>query len=290
MNVLPFVSAFILIFALCSYAFVHNVTSAIEERVHYSAFQRISRAYDSVCINERFKQFKAVKKNQSPKSKQTKSLSDTPYKSPRERMNKLPEMKCNLRALLDPTHSKTLLPLAQNMVRRLYFLTPFYYPDLEKEILTQIVEALKQHPDCASFEELSSHLPPEKMPLYYKLIKGTGIYKVSTTTGYPPLGDFFTIRKGKGAPIHFCFCSAEILEEAVGSRLARLIKEEEKKKWEDDHKHRPLSKAEFERIASAEQKNPADFDTLFSFSTSKHGASYQIIHDEEAKVRIRFQK
>ena len=291
MNVLPLVSAFILIFAICSYTFVHNVRTAMEEKIHFSASHRISRKFVSNLTKKAYAQEDA--KNLHPtKKEKTKVKKETPYRSPRDFFNKKPESKLNIRPLLEVGDHIELEKIVLSLLQDLYRFAPFYKPDLEKEILTTIVEVLKENPNFTRFDLLLSKIPEDQMSLFYKLSKGTHHYKLHTTVGYPAIGDFISLEtmREKDPPMHFCYCSRPLLEAVFGPIISGRIINEEKHKWELKHKHQPMSKEELEAFLLSYRLSPVDYQELFSYGTASHTSPIEILHDAESHLQIKIEK
>lgn len=290
MNVLPFVSAFLLIFAICSYSFVHNVRSAVEEWIHFRASHRISRKFFAKCADEIYKTHRG--KDLHPSRKSSQPVETAVYHSPRDAFNKKSQTKINLRPLIAEGNHKKLEAIICSLLEKLYFFAFPEMKELEKEILKILVKALKEHPECTRFDQLLPYLPKENYSFFYKLIRGTQNYKIYTTIGYPPIGDFISLEKMQPSepPIHFCHASRPILEATFGMNIAPLIINEEKHKWEKDHKHHPMKKQDLEALLLSHRLNPADYESLFSFTYEKNPSSFDIIHDLEAKIQIKLEK
>lgn len=291
MNVLPLVSVFLMIFAICSYTFVHKIRTVIEAKTHLSSSYRITRQFASNTNRIMYQKYRAVK-SPTPKKQKSSGPKNSSYHSPRDAFNKREEMKLNLRTLLTKNDNKEIERISLRLLENLYFLAPFYRKELEYEILQTLLAALKNHPDCIRFEELLAFIPKEKYPLFYKLIKGTQTYQVYTTKGYPPLGDFFSLEKLKPSekPIQFCHASRPLLEAIFGQTLAPLIINEEKHKWEKEQKHITMNKQELEAFLLSQRRNLTDYEPLLSFSQKKNPPHHEIIHDLNSGLRLKFEK
>jgi hypothetical protein len=287
MNVLPLVSAFLIIFAICSYSFVHNVRTIAEEKIHYLGSFRIQRKFTASQANRAYNKQKGKSLHTQP-SRQAAASAST-YHSPRDWQRKKDESKCNLRALLATIPPERLEEIALTVLRDLYFLAPFYREGLEMQILTTIKKILKEDGDLETFEDLLKKVPDEEFAFFYKLVKGTHRYQVSTTNGYPALGDFFSISpiKENTPPISFSHASRPLLNAVFGPTHAPLIINEEKHKWEEKKRHQPLTKQELEGFLLGKQLNPADYAPLLTFSNRSQSPPLEIIYDEETKLQIK---
>lgn len=263
----------------------------MEEWVHYRASHRIDRKFFSNSAAEVYKAHLA--KDLHPARKQPSKIDKAvDYFSPRDAFNKRVQTKINLRPLIAEGNHKQLEGVICTLLERIYFFAPFEIKEREKEVLKILKETLKKHPECVKFHQLLAFIPEEKYPLFYKLIKGTQNYKIYTTIGYPPIGDFLEIEKilSSEHPIHFCYASRPVLEAVLGSTISPLIINEEKHKWEKDHKHTPLTKQEFEALLLSYRLNPADYEPLFSFGREQQPPFFDVIHDLEAKIQIKIEK
>lgn len=290
MNVLPLVSAFLFLFSLCTFAFVQNVRTAIEEHIHIAASYRIHRKFINNTSHAIYKKQRA--KNLHSKEDNRENTSSTEFHSPRDAFNKRSETKLNIRPLLEKIDTHQLEQMTLTLLKNLYFFAPFYQEDLEKEILYTLQNTLKEHPDCTRLDKLLSFIPQKQFPLFYKLIKGTQNYKIHTTKGYPALGDFITIEKIQMTtpPIHFCLASRPLLEAVLGPTLTPLLINEEKHKWEKDHTHHPLTKQELEAFLLLHKQNPMHYQNLFSFDTKTKPSLFDIIEDSKTGIQMKIEK
>lgn len=291
MNVLPLVTSLLLIFAICSYNFVHNVRTTVEEHSHFTAAKRIARSFSLKLAQDTYVKHKGQDLHKRKKSSSTPSP-DAKFKSPRDNARKKPESKLNIRPLLVAGSSKKLEETAQNLLRNLYGFSTLYFEDFEELVLKTLMKTLKKHPKIESFEDLMLKLPEEKAPLFYKMIRGTNHFQYRTTKGYPSLGDYFSLEKKEKQPppIHFSVASRALLEALYGERIAPLIINEEEHKWEEKHKHSPMTKQELESFLINNQLNPSDTFELLSFSTSKRAPKEEIFLDAKSKLKIRIDK
>jgi hypothetical protein len=291
-NILPLVSAFILIFAICSYTFVHNVRTAIEEKIHYNASNRISRKFADNQAKLTYAKQKGKDLHPKNKRQAQEQKKETKYTSPRDWQNKRPESKFAIRALLKSENSPRLEKIAMILLQDLYYFAPFYRQGLEKEILITLLDTLKKHENLTDFTSLLSKIPEDKIPLFYKLIKGTHQYKLHTNIGYPALGDFISLEtlKDHDPPIRFCHASRPLLEAILGPTITPLLINEEKHKWQAEHKHQPLNKQELEAFLLSHRLNPADYHPYFSYSTAKHTCPLDILHDTKTHLQIKIER
>lgn len=284
MNILPLVTAFILLFALGSYTLVHQFRAAVLERLHFNASMKIQNTLSNSVQESEYDSYKGVSRNSKehhPKKEEKPQV----YYSPRKRFNPYKESKLNLRSISsDPKAEKVALALFQNLYE---YWTP-YNEKLGKQLFDQMGKILKEHPKIETFEELLPYITIEQERIY-KLIKGTHKYTLGTTEGYPALGTFFTLDSKMGKPINFSLASKPLLVALFKESIAHQICEAEREKWEPEHKHTPLSQSELEQILLKNRINYADFQDLFSFKYAKQLDNF-VIMDKETKIQIKFIK
>lgn len=275
MNILPLVSAFILIFGICSYTFFHHFTAAVIEHRHYRGAHKISRTFASRMQRKTFAKIKA-NNTETQKSAITTS---TVFHSPRDRFNLSPEGKLNISVLLQEGDRPEKEAIFLELIRNLYEYTPHYKPGLENDLL----EILKQNPKLTSFEELLIDAPQ-----FYKFVKGTHQYSLEKFEGYPALRDFFIIDvKKKSKLINFSYASRPILEAVFGKVLAPQIINEEKHKWESKGKHSPLTQQELEAFLLKKNKNYVKYAPYIFFSGTKHAKTQDVIQEQRSKIQLK---
>lgn len=286
MNILPLVSAFILLFALGSYTLVHEYHAAMQEKFHYTAALRIQRRWAKCIQAEEFR--KLPGKNEETKEKKESEKKGGEYKSPRDRLNPIPESKLNIAALFTQEKDPLLEQITLNLLHRLYELAPFYHPHMEREILDLILATVKENPSIRSCTDLAKY-----HPLFYKLAKGTHKVTLFTDQGYPALGDYISLEENENKKaVQFPYASRAVLLAFFGKEegMVHQLCEVEKGKWEVDHKHHPLTKAELEAFLLQRRKNLSDYEKLLSFSTQKQAPSQYLIQDQPSKIQLKIQK
>ena len=288
MNVLPLVSAFILLFAIGSYTLIHQVRAALQEKEHFSASMNLHRKVVSKMQGKKYKEHKG--QNLHPPKLAVQVKTDSTFLSPRDRINPITERKLNISKLKTESNPK-LEKVACDLIFNIYRMSPVYQQNMEEEVVSTLIQMIKANPSINTFEELLPKIPPEKYPLFYKLIKGTQTYELHTNRGIPPLEEFITLETTKQAkPIDFCYASRALLEVVFDETLAPQIINQEKHKWELEHKHIPLTKQELEVFLLGCRKNFSDYDHLFYFSTTQSKLSKNVIQDNKTKVRIKIKK
>ncbi len=286
MNVLPLVSTFILLFAVASYTFVHNMRATVQEQFHYHSAQAIEEKFANSIQSKVYTAQKGKNLHKKPTSPSGIDK-NTRFTSPRDKFRLYPERTLNIRTLANEGGDPQVEEIALSLIRNLYQTTLLYTPHLENEILETIIQTLKEYPSLTNFESLLSRLPEEKLPLFYKLTKGTHSYQLKTDKGYPALGDFLSIHPSSHKkPIYFSHAPRPLLDAVFGQLFASQIILEERRKWELEHKHDPLNQQELEAFFLKNRKNLTEFVPLLNFKKSK-SKSKETVETDDAKLRIR---
>lgn len=288
MNILPLVSAFILLFAIGSYTFIHQFRAAVQEKNSYEGSMRLARSYESRLQRKYYNNQSGEPRFPKKKREGSQPSKKTQYNSPRDSKNPSPESKLFI-ASLATEENPFLEEVAIDLINRLYFATLVKVNG--QTLLNEIVTALKEDSSIDSMEKLLAHFSKEKASYLYKIVKGTNAYEFSTANGIPPLGDFISLeKKTTKAAIHFSSASRPVLLALFGDVLAPQIIQEEKLKWEPEHKHAPLNKGELEALLLKHRKSPSDFEKLINFTTKKAASTSCLLSDNDSKLRLKFTK
>jgi hypothetical protein len=284
-NVLPFVFAFFLIFAVGSYTFLQSLRATKEEQTHFSAAMRLHEDLNAHTQKKAYRSHLSTEEKKERKEKKIRE--EAVFYSPRENFPLPQSGKLNLTFLLKE-ENPLLKRTALDLLRRLYWNSPFYKENFEEEVLGSLLNALKENPNLTSFEQLLALLPTEERPFFYKLIKGTQHYVVGKTdSGYPPLGDFFRIEPAiKGKPINFATTSTHTLAALFGDRAAANILNREKEKWEVKHAQKILTKKELEPFLLHYNVNLANFTHLLAFTKPSNEKKGRLLKDDSTKVQF----
>lgn len=280
------VTAFALLFALCSYTLLHQSIAVQFESIKVRGAHRIERVLLTELDRARYHRH-PVKTSKKQKEEPTdKEITEMKYNSPRMAFNKKPLTKLNLAPLLtvEETPDQKLLQIAATtLIKNLYQHTTVYEEEMEKEVFALLLKTLKEHPEIESLQQAYAHLE-ERRELFYKLFRGTQNYQLSSNVGLPPLTDFFILEK-KRAAMQFAHASRPVLEAILGLPLTAAILQEEEARWHEDHKEHPLTKEELSDLLLKERKNPTDYEPLLNFSTSHTKSDQFIFQDKLSKVQ-----
>lgn len=289
MNILPLVTAFLLLFALGAYTLLHQSIATRQEERHLEGAQRLHWRKVSQADRALYKALPAKPTNTKTEKKPS-APKPSPYISPRKKFN-LPECaKLNISPLFNQEKQNPLLRKAAiALINRLYSPTLAYRQGIEEEILEVLIKTGMENPKIESFEELFAKIEPNPAP-YYKFIKGTQKYQLYTNIGYPALEDFFTL-EGKRAPILMSHACEPLLIALFGDAFANHLIQKETEIWQKEGKHIPLKKEEIAALFlehSPNNKNLSDFESILDYKPQDRHLEQLVIYDEKSKILLRF--
>lgn len=288
MNVLPLVSAFLILFAIASYTFLHSVKATIQENFHYKGALAVERTFASTVQENLYKNQKGDKEEK--KESDSEKDEEVTFTSHRDSLKFPNSSKLNIRPLFTEEGNKQLEKVALTLLNGLYQNTSIYTKNMEQEVLDVIIHTAKNNPNVQTLEELLTKIPDNKTPFFYKLIKGTQVYHLNTDKGYPPLGDYISLdgKSNKRKSINFYRASRPVLSAVFGEKMTELIIAEEKKKWEVDHKKKFLTKEQLQTFLTEKcKKNLSDFEALLYFDSSSQKRTQEVVKSEDSALQIR---
>lgn len=302
MNILPLVSAFILIFSIGSLALLRHCKAALlENKDCTTAFSMQREIYNKIS-EDRYKKFyekqQKIKTEDKEKEKNFSSYSkkkDQSYPSPRNNIPPFPYAKLNIAKLCKETthenHTK-LKEIALKLIKNIYEYTCIYSKGMEEVILETLVETAKANPSITSFEDLFLFIPQEKAELFYKVFKGTQSYTLHTSQGYPPLRDFILLNyEKKHKPIYLVHAAKPVLIAVFNENIARKILYAEEQKWEQNSHNKQsslLKKEEIESLLLQEGTNLSNLEDLVDYSRKKNTHSEKMYIDNASNKTIRW--
>lgn len=279
MNILPFVSGFILLFAIGSYTFVHQFRAMNWEKKSYFGALQVERDYANRPARALYHSYKGEELH---KKEKTASPKEEKFLSPRDTTNPCPEAKLCLQPLI-AKEDPTVRSMAISLVKVLYEIPKKV--DAE-QVVDIVVKVARKNPKVEDFPQLLCCLEPEEAALLYPLIKGTHQYKLRTKEGYPPLGDFFLL-KGRKKSVNFSYATRPLLIALFGERIGAQVIAKEKEKWEEEEKNRPLKKEELAQFLLEQGKNLTDFEPLIQFGTAKTKTSKVVLKDNATSIQLK---
>lgn len=291
MNLLPFVTFFLILFSLGSLLLLQERKASISESKSYMGYLNIDRQMLMREAESDFAKLTIKKKKEDPKS-------SPPKKKPRSfALNHRTKICVHPYSTVDigPLAKKEnplLYETAAKLIRVLYEKTSLWREekDWEYHLLDHILESVKKNPNMNSLNQLSFS-DPNLGETFYKMIKGTQTYTLMASEGYPPLGNYLSLgEKNEKQAIRFCFSSYPVLIALFGQEIAdTIIVEETAKRSENKNKYAPLKKEELQALLLKDKKNPrnfTDFENILSFSTESKQNSYHIYQDLETGLKL----
>jgi hypothetical protein len=267
-NVLPLIAVFLLVLGLFSSSLLKEQSAVELERRSYVGARTAARAAQS---ERQYKMFEKAKKRApspgEPPQERNKNP-DTQYHSRRTMYNLVEEGKLNLAPLLGAAPPPLLYETAARLIRLLYGHASFYESRLEYALLDAILEE-KDH------------------PLLYTVLRGTNQYDLCKKEGYPPLWDFLRMdAHDAGRPVLFRFASQPLLVALFGSAAAESVMEEEKKKWNEKHRHSALSQKELEGLLGTDPRAQQAV-RLLGFHARNRSPKRVAAADDASGIRVR---
>lgn len=275
MNILFFVSSFLVILSfLCASTF-HTVASFESEKTSFLG--------NMVGLRETRNKWQAkifVDATRAPtpqaaaKDKIPKILTD--YKSHRKKRIPSQYSKLNIADLLSNESSskllqKTVSVLLKNLYGNTRFIKESGVEHFEEALVKEMIKVGKKNKVLSDLQELTPESEPLKT-LYYKILKGSGDYDLEKRQGYPPLSDFLFIDGKERKPIYFHFASYPLLEALLGEDLAGEILEKEETKSKADGGRRTLTEEAFKALLVSSRgfkTNALEIEDLLTFAKKK---------------------
>lgn len=265
MNLLPFIIAFLVLFAGINTALFQNVRNTLIEQNAYSNLMHSERAARNEYVRAKYHNIKPVKDNSKDKNPKDPNPVGALRFQARYRQNG----RLNVYALLTADEPP------QALINAFYELFDRYYqnlPEYKHVNPTHFFEQIKQafaKSDAQSFKELKLSDPKEQA-LFHRMCRGTTYYSIEDHEGYPPLDDVFRIEKaGAQRPLRWRVASPATLQAFFGPELTANFLEYEK---ELNVQHKQINQKELLDFFG-EQNSFSDFNdsvqTLLDHSCGK---------------------
>lgn len=279
MNILPLVSAFILIFSIGSYTFVHNQLCSIQERHHFFGAFSASHRYASSLQSKRYRKIKG--KNLFAKTSTSHKAKEPPYHSPRNRQYPYEQAKLNIQGMIGKQSPKIDV-LFVNFIDHLY---QFFPEKGETSLGLLLLKLIKKEQTFDKLEDFLKLAEGNDRKLIYKILKGTQNVNLSRAIGYPALGDYIRIGDTQEKPIQISHAARPLLEVFLGPHIAPLVMEKEKLKWKQKRKHIPINQDELVHLLLSRNSNLASIEDFIDFSRKKTALQEEIIESKGIKIR-----
>jgi hypothetical protein len=126
---------------------------------------------------------------------------------------------------------------------------------------------------------------------FYKMLKGSGSYKILSKEGYPPLEDFFSLLEQEKKTSHMAHASYPILKAIFEENTLEQILALEKRKWEESSYPRSVKKEELFQICKENSlRLPGvrfqDIEPLFHFSQKYARLDKLTVHNEQNHIHL----
>lgn len=297
MNILPFVTVFLIILAIFSSSSLKDYKVDVVKKNTIIGSIQAERSIRHLVIEKIYQ--KAPKKNletiASKKEDQSKKIHlEEDYLFSRDDLER--HKKLNLSPLFTKDHQPLLEELYAKAIEALYGHNSFYtrFPNkklsqfLLKSLIDKAQNLLKDNPNKKLM--LTDLFPSDEtlFEIYYKMLKGTQEYNLKMKKGYPPFSDFFTIDETKQKPIFFAGLSSEILEAFFGSEVKQKILEEEALLRLSQAKKTSLDETKFKDILHtlmAEDKKIDKLIEYFDFSKVKKTKLNFVYFEEKTHIK-----
>jgi hypothetical protein len=281
MNILPFVIVLLTILASLSYGFLDKGKVLYYEKELALSYMKVERKLLKELHRNAFK--KAPHKKQadtqtlSPKSPSEPPEESDPLTSPRS--SALTKM--NIFPLFKEECPPELYLIAENLFFALYEHSPFLKQSSGRDSLKHLFKNIialgkhslkeKKREENAPLEMTLFQLYPQEPSqhaVFYKILRGTHLYNLEQSQGYPPLQDFFFIKEETSRPIlHFPSLSPKMLEIVFGKEEADCIlsKEIEMRTQHPKRHLKTLSKEELLSLLHEKFPSKLHFDKLIEY-------------------------
>ncbi len=266
MNILMFVSSFLILFALF-------LATILKESVFFEYESRSAKGSikTEIALQSKYERYK-YREETRPHSKKPAAKSTASFRSHRKEKSPPTLGKFNLSAVFDKDKKNINYESGARLLRFLYGHTPWFAEkDLEYEILDAMLSCEEE-----TVSSLAVLFPkePRLQEIYYKMLKGTPNYDIKRKKGYPPLEDFLYLGEKEQKAVYFYYASYPVLFAVLGESIAEEILSLERKKWEKDHKLHTVMEEELRSLLAMhtkELKGKAfqDWGELFSFAKKR---------------------
>ncbi len=240
MNILPFISVFLLVFALLSSSFLGNVKEIVQTSSAHKNYMAEERALRNEIQSTLYKRGKQAHK----KPQKEKKDSRAPV---RRRIGSSKEAKLNLFSLINETPSpKELEKVFTQLLQTLYGekLSSEELAAVHKQMAGRghaLIKAAKKKGEVLKKFELTDLLDVED-PIAYKLLRGTHQFDLEQRVGIVPLGELIYFEKRRRV-LYRKLAPPALLSLTLGKEKTAKILAKEKME------ERALTLGEFQSIA-----------------------------------------
>ncbi len=291
MNVLPLVLSFLFIFSIMVSSLLKSHQDAFSSELSFLSYHRTQRSVTNrVITREHASKRRNAAKKQTQAKKNANKATHKVYQSRRMFIPAYDTAKLNLTPLLsissDP-HLDPLYEIAASLLKTLYEQPLFKNKSrTEYQLLDAMIKAA--HESKKENPVITDLFPkdPELRTLFYKMVKGTNAFDITSKQGIPPFGEFFRCGDTLTA-IHFSFASPPLLEAIFGKKIADHILAEERKGWEEKRAYVYFEKELLSSKFPGQTSANAHFEGLEKYiSYSKEFPILQAMSGRDAKTKL----
>lgn len=297
MNILFLVMNFLLIFVFLNGMVLKNSSFFSSQKNSACHYLTSKLSLESKWEQYKYKSYtkRDLSSKKEPGEKKPSAVKKEIFSSHRLKGNDSSLGKWNLSSVFSSQAADTLFfsELTERLLKELYSHTVFWQT-AEKEVPNlahALVLSFLEKKDEA--ETLSDLFPEDSrlQSLFYKMLKGSGIYEEKIKKGYPPLADFFVFLPKKKELTSFPHTSYPILRTLFQEATVEKILQLEHKKWEKDQYLHSLTKEELrgicvESFLPVKGKRFQDIEPFLLFS--RKTATLEKLSSKEKKVSLSF--
>lgn len=298
MNILFLVFSFLLLFSFFNAALLKNSHFFSQEQnsfcVYLDSKQKLQNKWENYKYFSSFKKKESVSKNKTSKAPPQKGI----FISHRMKTNTPLIGKWNLYPLFTADRQGTafLRECTENLLKELYSHAPFWKAAQEKtpELAHCLVSSFLQKQSLLENSSLSGLFPQDSdlQDVFYKMLKGSGLYDLAKKQGYPPLEDFMYLQKEESKVASLPHASLPILKSLFQESVVDEILQIEKGKWDLDNYHHSITKEELLELCTEKSltvlgKKFQDLEPLLSFSRQTAKLDTLVYQNKKNKIRIK---
>lgn len=234
MNILPFVTIFLIILAIFSFSSFKDYKIAILKKNTVEGSISAEREARNILVEKAFQKAPKKRLEKIEKGKKT-DKKNTLTEDHFNRDDPQRWVKISLEVLFQDEKHPVFQEMIVKILDSFYSHTEFYHHSSSKNLAKDLLDALikkakklSEETDTKKLNFLDLYPDDEVLSrVYYKMLKGTQEYNLVMKKGYPPLTDFFTLDIPSRKPVHFAGLSTPLLSAIFGDKVKKDILQEE---------------------------------------------------------------
>ncbi len=294
MNVLPFVSIFLIVIALFSVSSLKDYKLSLSKKKILTGSLQVERLLRNKLYEKTYKRVPEKNLKEIDPTKALTRAPSTKNKSSRTFSREEPRrfVKFGLLLLLEQEHPE-LEALYAKVISRLYQNHERFTKVNFSKLLKEMISSGKDTLELKSIEDISFlDLYPKDSVLakaYYKMLSGTHEYLLGKPFGYPALTEIFSLDKTEQKPIAFGGLNSFFLETFFGSEAALAILDKEKSEQEQTQgKRQTLNESQLKTILHEKLPSSLEGDKLieyFYFEKPTIGKLDTVCFDKDTHIK-----